>query len=48
MIEIYEGEQEKMFNEYLEKTEYVDYNDGNVKNLAEKIKSESMDELSPG
>ena len=35
-----------MFNEYLEKTEYVDYNGGNVKNLAEKLKAESVDELS--
>lgn len=35
-----------MFNEYLEKTEYVDYDDGNVKNLAEKLKAESTDELS--
>ena len=35
-----------MYNEFLEKTEYVDYDDPAVKNLAKKLKVESQDELS--
>ena len=35
-----------MYNEFLEKTEYVDYDDPDVKILAEKLKSDAKDELS--
>lgn len=35
-----------MYNEYLERTEYVDYDDPDVKSLAERLKAESKDELS--
>ena len=35
-----------MYNEYLEKTEYVDYDNPDVKSLAERLKIESKDELS--
>ena len=35
-----------MYNEFLEKTEYVDYDDPGVKSLAEKLKNEAQDELS--
>ena len=35
-----------MYNEYLERTEYVDYDDPAVKGLAERLKNESADELS--
>ena len=35
-----------MYNEYLEKTEYVDYDDPAVKSLAERSGNESPDELS--
>ncbi len=35
-----------MFNEYLEKSEYADYDDPGVKSLAERLKEESKDELS--
>ena len=35
-----------MYNEFLEKTEYVDYDDPAVKSLAERLKDESKDELS--
>ena len=35
-----------MYNEYLEKTEYVDYDEPGVKNLAERLKTESQDEIS--
>ena len=34
-----------MFEEYLEKTEYVNYDDPEVKDLARKIKAESADEI---
>ena len=37
---------DKMYNEYLEKTEYVDYDDPAVKSLAERLGNESPDELS--
>ncbi len=35
-----------MYNEFLEKSEYVDYDDPDVKSLAERLKAESSDELS--
>ncbi len=35
-----------MYNEYLEKSEYVDYDNPDVKSLAERLKDESKDELS--
>ena len=35
-----------MHNEYLEKSEYVDYDDPNVKGVAERLKAESQNELS--
>ncbi len=35
-----------MYNEYLEKTEYVDYDNPSVKSVAERFKAESQDELS--
>ena len=35
-----------MYNDFLEKTEYVDYDDPAVKSLAKKLKVESQDELS--
>ena len=35
-----------MYNEFLEKTEYVDYDDSGVKSLAEKLKKEAQDEIS--
>ncbi len=35
-----------MYNEFLEKTEYVDHDDPVIKNLAERLKNESADELS--
>ena len=35
-----------MYNEYLERTEYVDYDEPGVKNLAERLKTESQDEIS--
>ena len=35
-----------MYNEFLEKTKYVDYDDPDVKILAEKLKSDAKDELS--
>ena len=35
-----------MYNEYLEKTEYVDYDDPSVNGLAERLKAESQDQLS--
>jgi len=35
-----------MYNEFLEKTEYVDYDDLAVKSLAERLRTESSDELS--
>ncbi len=35
-----------MHNEYLEKTEYVDYDDPGVKRLAERLRADSPDELS--
>jgi ribosomal protein S18 acetylase RimI-like enzyme len=35
-----------MYNEYLERTEYVDYDNPNIKSLADKLKAESNDELS--
>ena len=37
---------EIMYNEFLEKTEYVDYDDPDVKKLAEKLKNDVKDELS--
>lgn len=33
-----------MYNEYLEQTEYVDYNDPGIKSLAERMRAESRDE----
>lgn len=35
-----------MYDEYLEKTEYVDYDDPGVKSVAERLKAGSKDELS--
>ena len=35
-----------MYNEFLEKTEYVDYDDPAIKSLAERLKAESSDEIS--
>ena len=35
-----------MYNEYLEKTKYVDYDDPDVSRVAERLKAESADELS--
>ena len=35
-----------MYNEYLERTEYVDYDDPAVKSRAKKLRTESPDELS--
>ena len=35
-----------MYNEYLEKTKYVDYDDPAVSKVAERLKAESADELS--
>ncbi len=35
-----------MYNEYLEKTEYIDYNALAIKSLAERLREESSDELS--
>lgn len=35
-----------MYNEYLERTKYVDHDDPAVKSLAERLKNESQDELS--
>lgn len=35
-----------MFEEYLEETKYVDFNNPEVKRLADELKSESDDELS--
>ena len=35
-----------MYNEYLEKSEYVDYDDPEIKSLAERLRNESKDELS--
>ena len=35
-----------MHNEYLEKTEYVDYDDPGVSSLAERLKADSPDEIS--
>ena len=35
-----------MHNEYLEKSEYVDYDDPGVKSVAERLKAGSKDELS--
>ena len=35
---------EIMYNVFLEKTEYVDYDDPDVKILAEKLKSDAKDE----
>ncbi len=35
-----------MYNEYLERTEYVDYDEPGVKSLAERLKTESQDEIS--
>ena len=35
-----------MYNEFLEKTEYVDYDDPAIKSLAERLKAESPDEIS--
>ncbi len=34
-----------MYNEYLEKSEYMDYDDPNVKSVAERLKTESSDEI---
>ena len=38
--------QKIMYNEFLERTEYVDYDDLGVKSAAEKLKAKSADELS--
>ena len=35
-----------MYNEFLEKTEYVDYDDPGIKSLAERLNAESSDEIS--
>ena len=35
-----------MYNEYLEKTEYVDYEDLNIRSLAERLKNQAQDEIS--
>ena len=35
-----------MYNEFLEKTEYVDYDDPAIKSLAERLKADSPDKLS--
>ena len=35
-----------MYNEFLEKTEYVDYDDPAIKSLAERLEAESSDEIS--
>ena len=35
-----------MYNEFLEKNEYVDYDDPAIKSLAERLKADSPDELS--
>lgn len=35
-----------MYNEYLEKTKYVDYDEPGVKSLAVRLKNDSPDELS--
>ena len=35
-----------MYNEYLEKTKYVDYDNPAVSKAAERLKAESADELS--
>ena len=35
-----------MFNEYLEKSKYVNYDDPDVKALADRLREESDDELS--
>ena len=34
-----------MFEEYLEETEYVDYSDDGIKNLAYSLKAKSKDEI---
>ena len=35
-----------MLNEYLEKSKYVNYDDSNVRNMADRLRAESVDELS--
>lgn len=35
-----------MYNEYLEKTEYVDYDDPGIRNVAERLRNQAKDELS--
>ena len=35
-----------MYNEYLEKTEYVDYDDAGIRNVAEHLRNQAQDEVS--